>query len=151
MITIIAVGKRHEPWLVPGIARYEQRLRGNWQIHWKHLPSSKRSGNTARQDESLQIMRHIKPTDYVVLLDERGTIFDSPTLAELVQQQLLVAKSIIFVIGGAYGVDNTITQRANTVWSLSKLVFPHQLIRLLLIEQLYRCQQITNKHPYHHI
>lgn len=150
MITIIAVGKRHEPWLVDGIARYEQRMIHAWQLQWKLLPASKRSSDAARREESQQILRALSPQAYVVLLDERGTMLDSPALSRSLHQPMAQGKSLVLIIGGAYGVTEAVMERANLVWSLSRLVFPHQLVRLILAEQLYRAQQIAAGHPYHH-
>ncbi|MBB1567557.1 23S rRNA (pseudouridine(1915)-N(3))-methyltransferase RlmH [Candidatus Saccharibacteria bacterium] len=150
MITIIAVGKRHEPWLVDGIARYEQRMIHAWQLQWKLLPASQRSSDAARREESQQILRALSPQAYVVLLDERGTMLDSPALSRSLHQPMAQGKSLVLIIGGAYGVTEAVMERANLVWSLSRLVFPHQLVRLILAEQLYRAQQIAAGHPYHH-
>lgn len=150
MITIIAVGKRHEPWLVDGIARYEQRMIHAWQLQWKLLPASQRSSDAARREESQQILRVLSPQAYVVLLDERGTMLDSPALSRSLHQPMAQGKSLVLIIGGAYGVTEAVMERANLVWSLSRLVFPHQLVRLILAEQLYRAQQIAAGHPYHH-
>lgn len=150
MITIIAVGKRHEPWLVDGIARYEQRMIHAWQLQWKLLPASQRSSDAARREESQQILRALSPQAYVVLLDERGTMLDSPALSRILHQPMAQGKPLVLIIGGAYGVTEAVMERANLVWSLSRLVFPHQLVRLILAEQLYRAQQIAAGHPYHH-
>ena len=150
MITIIAVGQRHEPWLVDGIARYEQRMIHAWQLQWKLLPASQRSSDAARREESQQILRALSPQTYVVLLDERGTMLDSPALSRSLHQPMAQGKSLVLIIGGAYGVTEAVMERANLVWSLSRLVFPHQLVRLILAEQLYRAQQIAAGHPYHH-
>lgn len=149
-ITVLAVGKKHETWIQPGIERYEKRLHGAWNIAWVLLPHSALPSHQARISESKHILSHLKPQDYVILLDERGTILDSPALSRLITTQHLRAASVVFVIGGAYGVDEAVFKRANTLWSLSKLVFPHQLVRLLLTEQLYRAQEIALGHPYHH-
>ncbi len=150
MITIMAIGKRHEPWLADGIARYEQRMTRGWQLQWKLLPASPHSGDAARREESQQILRALSPQAYVVLLDERGTMLDSPALSRSLHQPMAQGKSLVLIIGGAYGVTEVVMERANLVWSLSRLVFPHQLVRLILAEQLYRAQQIAAGHPYHH-
>jgi len=149
-IKIIAIGKKHEPWVETGISRYETRLKRPFLTEWMLLPHSAREGLVARQDESERILPRLKPDDYVVLLDERGRLVDSPTLARLLLQPLEISKTVVIIIGGAYGVDETIHDRADIVWSLSPLVFPHQLVRLILTEQLYRAQEIVAGHPYHH-
>lgn len=150
MITIIAIGKKHEPWITEGVERYQKRLHAPWDVKWILLPHSALEGPEARQNESQAILSRLSPSDYVVLLDERGKLFDSPTLSAHLQQQFVNSRNIVLVIGGAYGVNDELMQRANFTWSLSPLVFPHQLIRLMLAEQLYRAQEIAAGHPYHH-
>lgn len=149
-VRIIAVGKRHESWVETGVERYEKRLKRPFDTNWVLLPHSSREGESARHEESERIISRIAPTDFVVLLDERGRLVDSPTLSQLLLQPLEQSKGVLMIIGGAYGVDESIHQRSNIVWSLSPLVFPHQLVRLMLIEQLYRAQEITRGNPYHH-
>ena len=121
-----------------------------WQLQWKLLPASQYSSDAARREESQQILRVLSPQAYVVLLDERGTMLDSPALSRSLHQPMAQGKSLVLIIGGAYGVTEAVMERANLVWSLSRLVFPHQLVRLILAEQLYRAQQIAAGHPYHH-
>ena len=109
------------------------------------IPYSAKDGNEARQDESERLLFHIKPDDKIILLDERGDELTSPDFsAELVKDNYTI------VIGGAYGVNDELRQRANLMLSLSKMVFPHQLVRLILMEQIYRAQCIYHHHPYHH-
>ena len=149
-LRIIAVGKKHESWVVDGISRYEKRLKGPFEAEWVLLPHSAREGLTARQDESERILSRLNANDYVILLDEKGKMLDSPGLSRVLLQSLEQSRSVVIVIGGAYGVDESIHARANLVWSLSELVFPHQLVRLILAEQLYRAQEIAAGNPYHH-
>ena len=150
MITIIAVGKKHEPWITDGVERYQKRLKAPWNMRWELLPHSALEGPEARQNESQAILHKLSASDYVILLDERGKLLDSPALSAHLQQQFVNARNVVLAIGGAYGVNDELMQRANFTWSLSPLVFPHQLIRLLLAEQLYRAQEIAAGHPYHH-
>lgn len=150
-IRIIAIGKKHESWVVEGIDRYEKRLKKPFLVEWVYLPHSARDGVAARQDESERILLRLSDTDYVVLLDERGKVFDSPALSRLLLAPLESSMNVTIIIGGAYGVDETVHHRANVIWSLSLLVFPHQLVRLMLIEQLYRAQEIAAGGPYHHV
>lgn len=149
-IRIIAVGKKHEPWIESGIERFEKRLKRPYMVEWILLPHSAYDGLKVRQEESERIRNRIQPDDFVVLLDEHGQMDDSPTFAGWLVGLLGQSKKVVFVIGGAYGVDETIQGRADKVWSLSLLVFPHQLVRLLLIEQLYRAQEIAAGKAYHH-
>lgn len=150
MITIITIGKKHESWILDGLERYEKRLQKPWNIEWKLLPHSSLEGEQARSEESARILSRISPDDYLILLDETGKNIDSPTLSRYIEQQFIASRPVTIVIGGAYGVDSTVHQRANFIWSLSKLVFPHQLVRLLLLEQIYRAQSIAAGSPYHH-
>jgi len=149
-LKIIAIGKKHEAWVADGIERYQKRLRAPFITEWVLLPHSSLQGSVARQEESERITSRLKPDDYVVLLDERGQLLDSPRLSLLLTEQLEASRSVVLVIGGAYGVDDSVHQRAHLTWSLSPLVFPHQLVRLLLAEQLYRAQQIYLGSAYHH-
>ncbi len=150
MIKIIAIGKKHEPWITDGVERYSKRLQGAWKIEWVLLPHSTLQGDRARQEESERIVTRLKATDYVVLLDERGMLLDSPALSQLLERQIDASRHIVLVIGGAYGVSDELHQRSDVIWSLSPLVFPHQLVRLLVAEQLYRGQAIAGNLPYHH-
>ena len=149
-VRILAVGKKHEKWVTDGIARYEQRLRKPFDLTWQLLPYSSREGDSARTEQSDRILGKLGE-DFVVLLDERGRNVDSPELARVLQSALESARTVTLVIGGAYGVDDRVRGRADFVWSLSKLVFPHQLVRLVVAEQLYRAQEIAAGRPYHHV
>lgn len=150
MITIIAIGKKHESWIREGVERYEKRLTSAYRVKWILLPHSPHGGLTARQDESQSILTRLSRQDFVILLDETGKTLDSPSLASLLEDTFSSAKPVVIIIGGAYGVDGTIKDRADAILSLSPLVFPHQLVRLIIAEQLYRAQQISLAHPYHH-
>lgn len=149
-LKIIAVGKKHESWVAEGIERYQKRLRVPFLVEWVLLPHSSLEGDRARQEESARILSHLEGNEYVILLDERGKLVDSTSLSTLLLEQLHASRTIVLVIGGAYGVDETVHRRAQFIWSLSPLVFPHQLVRLLIIEQLYRAQQIEAGGSYHH-
>lgn len=146
MINIIAVGKKHDPNITDAINDYEKRLRAPFEVKWVLLPYSAKNGDEARQDESERIISQLRPADFVVLLDERGQDLSSPDFSALLTSQ----QNIVIIIGGAYGVNDELRQRADRVISLSAMVFPHQLVRLILIEQIYRAQAIATNHPYHH-
>ena len=149
-IKILSIGKKHESWVVEGIERYQKRLRSPFLVEWVLLPHSSLEGDKARLEESGRILSRLGAQEYVILLDERGKLLDSPRLSGLLIEQLNASKTIVFVIGGAYGVDSTVHDRAQFIWSLSPLVLPHQLVRLVLTEQLYRAQQIEQGGSYHH-
>lgn len=149
-IRILAVGKRHELWVQPGIERYERRLKKPFDAEWVLLPHSAREGLAARQEESERMLERIDPRDFVLLCDERGKVLDSPALSKILQASIDAARRIVIVIGGAYGVNKQLQARADFVLSFSPLVFPHQLVRLMVIEQVYRAQEIASGRPYHH-
>ena len=104
-----------------------------------------------RKHEARLILDWLGKEDYLVALDEKGKEMSSLQLSSFLQSRLNESvKKIIFLIGGAYGIDDTVIKRANFVWSLSKLTFPHQLVRLILAEQLYRACTISRNEKYHH-
>ena len=150
MITIIAIGKKHEDWIQQGLVRYEKRLRRPFDVRWVLLPHSSLTGQEARQEESERIEKQLRSDEYVVLLDEAGKILSSPALSSLLDDTFSHSSHVTIIIGGAYGVNDGLRQNADLVWSLSQLVFPHQLVRLILIEQLYRAQAIAEGRAYHH-
>lgn len=150
MIQIVAVGKKHESWIQAGVERYEKRLKRPWDVRWILLPHSGKANDEARQEESERILTKLPSDSFIVLLDETGAQLSSPALSKMCEDQFVRSQTMTFVIGGAYGVDERIHQRADLVVSLSDMVFPHQLVRLLLIEQLYRSQEIAIGSKYHH-
>lgn len=150
MITILAVGKKHEDWVRSGIERYEKRLRPPYDVSWALIPHSALQADSARQEESDRIRRRLPDDSFVILLDERGRRRTSPAFLELLQEPLARSRKVTIIIGGAYGVDDALHDRADMVVSLSDMVFPHQLVRLILIEQLYRAQSIAAGGKYHH-
>lgn len=141
MIRIIAGGKKHVSWLAEACAEYEKRLRKPWVIEWQFVDEDKLDVRVAR----------LKPDDFMVLLDENGQILSSPELCQRMKPPLESGRDVTVVIGGAFGhFSPDILSRANVIWGLSKLVFPHQICRLIVTEQIYRAQEIYLGHAYHH-
>lgn len=149
-IRIIAVGKKHESWVDEGIERYSKRLRKPFNVEWVLMPHSAREGDLARQEESEAIQKRLSSDDFTVLLDERGELLDSPALSRLLLKGMEQKAQIAIIIGGAYGVTDELRTQADKVVSLSPMVFPHQLVRLIMTEQIYRAEQIAQGGPYHH-
>lgn len=147
---IIAVGKKHESWVAEGIERYQKRLKAPFLVEWAFLPHSAYDGPKARQDESERILSKLGGYDFIILLDERGREMDSVRVSDILKEQLDQSRKIAVIIGGAYGVTDALREYVDLVWSLSSLVFPHQLVRLILTEQVYRVQQIAQGGAYHH-
>jgi len=141
MIKIIAGGKKHPSWLAATCGEYEKRLHKPFVAEWQFVDEEKIPERVAR----------LKPDDFMVLLDENGKILSSPELSRAIRVPLESGHDVVFVVGGAFGhFPDEVLKRANLVWSLSKLVFPHQICRLILSEQIYRAQEIALGHPYHH-
>ncbi|WP_211096859.1 23S rRNA (pseudouridine(1915)-N(3))-methyltransferase RlmH [Arthrobacter echini] len=149
VIRVLAVGRKHESWVSEGIERYTKRLKKPFDLSWQLIAHSAREHDAARAEESERLLGKVG-SDFVVLLDERGKAIDSPTLSRTLLTPLESSRSVTVIIGGAYGVDQAVHQRADFVWSLSPLVFPHQLVRLILAEQVYRAQEIAGGRSYHH-
>lgn len=104
-----------------------------------------------KKKEGEIILQWLKPDDYLVALDEHGKQFSSEALADFLQERATAStKNIVFVIGGAFGLDEQVLKKAKTTWSLSQLTFPHQLVRLILAEQVYRACTILHNEKYHH-
>lgn len=148
-ITIITIGKRHDPLLIDTINRYHKRLTKPFDTKWELLSHSAKDGVEAREDESQRIIKRLEERQFTVLLDERGTLLDSPTIAKQLVDVFESSRPIVIIIGGAYGVNDTLRKKVDLVWSLSPLVLPHQLVRLVLIEQLYRASTLYRGIPYH--
>ena len=142
MITIIAGGKKHQPWLLEATTEYEKRLRKPYNIKWEFYDEAK----LLKKLETWPFTGH----DYVVLTDERGKNISSPDFAHLLENATNNSKNIYIIIGGAYGFDELIRAKADFIWSFSKLVFPHQIARLIVTEQIYRATEILKNSPYHH-
>lgn len=150
-INIIAVGKESSPELKHLQTEYEKRLLPFASVSWKFIPASRATEpEQIRNQDSDQIMSQLKTNDTVVLLDERGHEQTNEQFAQTFEQLSGSQGRLVFVIGGAFGATNTVRERAQFVWSFSKLVFPHQLMRVMLLEQLYRTQMVLQNHPYHH-
>lgn len=144
------MGKRHESWVADGIERFDKRLKKPYDVEFKLVPHTTAGEQRSRDEETAAILKHVRDQDHVMLLDERGKNFNSPALAGHLQQLFDTSRNVVLVIGGAYGVNDQLRARADTVWSLSNLVFPHQLVRLMVVEQIYRAQEISANRPYHH-
>lgn len=150
-IKIISVGKNNDKF-TPLIDEYLTRLERAVKTDWIHLLPSGKPEAQARKQESSDILLKIKPNTVVWLLDEAGEQISSPTLAsKLNVMQYQGVQELAIIIGGAYGVDALLKDRADFVWSLSKMVFPHRLAQLMVVEQLYRATEINRGSGYHHV
>lgn len=150
-----SVGKQHEAYVKAGIDEFTKRISNYYPVEWTILPLPKNAGILSEADlkkkEGELILNNLQKDDYLVALDERGKQISSEGLADLIMKRGNESvKNLVFLIGGAYGIDEAVMKRANYKWSLSQLVFPHQLVRLILAEQVYRACSINRNEKYHH-
>ena len=149
------IGKPSENYVKEGILLFSKRIEHYYAISWQIIPPPKQAANMdaplLKEEEGKKVLALLQPTDKLVLLDERGKNLFSPDVAALLQKNAEQGtKNLIFLIGGAYGVSDAVKKRADFCWSLSNLVFPHMLVRLILAEQLYRACTIMRNEKYHH-
>ena len=144
-IVIVSVGKQKGDLGEDLVKDYELRLLRYLPVEWIYVPHS------SVKEEGDKILSLLKKEDYVVLLDERGKELTNTGLAELVENRMLdAAKRMVFVVGGSYGVVPEVQKRANYMWKLGSLIFPHRIVRIILLEQLYRTMTILQGAQYHH-
>lgn len=154
-IEIWSVGKENETFIEEGVRHYFRKTKPFLPVDLVLLSLSRKDSSadpeqTRRLEEAL-IVKRLQPHHYLVLLDERGKLLSSPQWAEQFQECMnRRVRTLVLLIGGAYGVSDGVKQRAQQTWSLSALVFPHQLVRLLVAEQVYRACSILHNTPYHH-
>jgi 23S rRNA (pseudouridine1915-N3)-methyltransferase len=151
MHKIISVGKKHEAMYEQAIIHFEKRTAPFSKIEWVLIPHSSLDNIQARTEESKLILNKLNPSDVVVLLDETGTLMSSPQFAQIIEQSQNHSKHITYILGGAYGVTDELKSRADFVVSFGKMVLPHQLMRVVLLEQIYRAHSILSGSGYHHI
>ena len=153
-VQLWAIGKTNERYLEEGIALYAKRLRHYFKFEWRVLPEVKKAGKLpaaqlkAREAET--VLKQLEQGDFLILLDERGKQLASEAFAQFLEHKLQLSyRRLIFLIGGAYGFDDSLYEQANSKLSLSKMTFSHQMVRLFMAEQLYRAATILNNEPYH--
>ena len=154
-IVLVVVGKTNEKYLIEGISDYQKRLKHYINFEIVEILSIKNAKNFSEKQlikkEGEMILKQINTSDYLVLLDDQGNDFSSPSFAEKLQQWMISGKKrLVFVVGGAYGFSQQVYDRGNKTLSLSKMTFSHQMVRLFFVEQLYRGYTILNNEPYHH-
>jgi len=150
-----SIGKSDEKYVDEGIHLFSTRIDNYFPFSWHILSPPKQAANmdvpVLKEEEGKKVLEMLQPSDKLILLDERGKNLHSPDLASLLQHHAdQSTKNLVFLIGGAYGVSDAVKKRADFCWSLSNLVFPHMLVRLILAEQLYRACTIMRNEKYHH-
>ena len=154
-ISFWSIGKAHDTYVKTGIEDFTKRISNYYPVQWNVIPVPKNAGMMSEMDlkkkEAEMILGFLKPEDYLVALDERGKEITSENLAQFIQQRANEStRNIVFLIGGAFGLDEKVLKAAKHKWSLSQLTFPHQLVRLILAEQVYRACTILQNEKYHH-
>lgn len=142
MIRIVAGGKKHSAWCQVACQEYEKRLKKPYQIEWRFMDEQR--FNYFLTDWPFS------HDQLVICCDERGEILSSVELSQKLEKSFVDGKEVIILIGGAFGFTDEVRQKADVLWSFSKLVFPHMIARLIVAEQIYRSQEITQGRPYHH-
>lgn len=150
MIKIVCVGKIKEKYLKDAIAEYQKRISKYTKLNIIEVKDYDYDDiNKVLQEEKEQIEKHIDSKDYLITLEIEGKQITSEELAKTLDNTITINSNITFVIGGSYGIDQSIKNKANFHLSFSSLTFPHQLFRVLLLEQIYRAYKINNNESYH--
>ena len=154
-IRVLFTGKTTDAWIREGIERYAGRIRHYVAFELVELPDLKQTAALSEEQikskEGEMILKAVRPTDHLVLLDEHGTRFSSVDWARNLEQKAAhLPKNCVFVIGGPYGFSPAVQARSNELLSLSRMTFSHQLVRVVFLEQLYRALTIIKGEPYHH-
>ena len=154
-ITLLTVGKTDKDWVKQGMDIYVSRLKHYIPFSVVEIPElrnvSALTKDQIKTREGELILKNIRPTDDVTLLDERGKQYTSVELAKVIQDKIsYTGKDMVYIIGGAYGFSEAVYQRANSKISLSKMTFSHQMVRAIFVEQIYRAFTIMKGEPYHH-
>lgn len=153
-ITLLTVGKTDIKWVSEGLEVYSSRLLHYIPFEIREIPELKNvsalSRDQIKTQEGKLILKAVKESDLLILLDERGREYRSVEFADFLQKKFSQGRDIVFVIGGAYGFSPEVYNRADSMLSLSKMTFSHQMVRTIFVEQLYRALTIMKGESYHH-
>lgn len=154
-IQLWSIGKEHDPYIRDGIAVFQKRLQHYVDFEVKLIPTVKQAGSLSvpelKKQEARIIMDMLQPGDFLLALDEKGKMMTTVQFADFLQQRNNAGtRQLVILIGGAFGIDQSLLQRSQLQMSLSPLTFPHQLVRLIFTEQLYRAYTVLNREKYHH-
>lgn len=153
MIELRCIGKTKEQYLQQAIVEYQKRLGKFVKFSISELKdvkaSKKLSATEIKVQEAVVFQKHQRSGEFRILLDENGKTYSSVDFSKKLEKWLTMGRPVVFMVGGAYGFDDTIRAEADDMLSISRMTFSHQLIRLLFVEQLYRGFTILNNLPYH--
>lgn len=154
-IELWTFGKANESYVAEGIEIFSKRIQHYCDFEMKVLSVGKKAGKLSPDQlkrQEADVVEKMLTTDHsLITLDEKGKSISSVALSVLLETQQMIPKTLVFLIGGAYGTDDRVLKRSQRVLSLSALVFPHQIVRLIMAEQIYRAFSILHNSPYHHL
>jgi 23S rRNA (pseudouridine1915-N3)-methyltransferase len=152
-INLIAIGTKMPAWINAGFCEYQKRFPKEFELRLIEIPAVKHIKNINAKNiieqEGKRILDAIPRNNHIIALDVRGAQWSTKELASQFEQRQMTGCDISLLVGGAEGLSPTCLEKANSCWSLSKLTFPHMLVRVIVAEQLYRAITILKKHPYH--
>lgn len=154
-IQVWSIGKENDAYINEGIKVFQKRLQHYVDFELKLIPTVKQAASLSvselKKQEGKMLLDMLQPSDYLVALYERGKTMTTLQLADFLQQRANAgARQVIILVGGAFGLDEPVLKRAQLQLSLSALTFPHQLVRLIITEQLYRAYSVLSNEKYHH-
>ncbi len=152
-ISLLTLGHKMPDWVQVAFDTYNNRLPNHLKIHINEMTAvSRQKGLSVPQikaQEAALIARHIKPDSINIALDENGQSISTKVVAKHLDQWQMTGQDVNIIIGGADGLDASVLQQSQQTWSLSKMTFPHQLVKVIVAEQLYRAHSLLINHPYH--
>jgi len=152
-ISLLTLGHKMPDWVNVAFNTYNDRLPNHLKLHICEMSAiSRQRGLSVPQikiQEAQQIQKQLKPDCHNIALDERGKLLKTTDVAKQLDQWQMNGQDVNIIVGGADGLDSSILDSANQTWSLSKLTFPHQLVKVIVVEQLYRAHSLLTNHPYH--
>jgi 23S rRNA (pseudouridine1915-N3)-methyltransferase len=152
-IKILAVGQKMPVWVEQGYLTYAKRMPKECSVELVEIAPAKRSKKSdikkIKQEEKARLLAGVRPNDYVVALDVMGKAWSTATTSKRLESWQGIHQTVAILIGGPDGLHEECLTRADDIWSLSALTFPHPLVRVILAEQLYRAWSLMNNHPYH--
>lgn len=154
-ICILSVGKVNTPWIQKGLELFESRINKYIKFSVLIIPDIKNTKSLSieniKEEEGKSILSNLNPSDFVVLMDEKGKEFTSRCFSDWIQKQMNSGrKRLVLIIGGPYGFSSNLYSKADSLISLSKMTFTHEMAKLILTEQTYRALTILKGEPYHH-
>ncbi len=152
-VTLLAIGTKMPGWVNDGYQEYAKRLGRDCKLTLKEIPSPRKSNSqdsaSVCKKEAQLLLAAIPKGAYVIALDEHGKLKSTRSVADKFQQLKESSRSLVFIIGGADGLSDLVLNQCHEKWSLSKMTFPHAMVRVIVAEQIYRAISLLNNHPYH--